>query len=1059
MKKSISAWLFAGLIILSNPSESVSINQFETISEDTNDKVSSLLTYKNNNDFSELIRSNLSKNLVDTNNHLLFPSSTISLWIDRVIGGVLWNVEKWWLDMIHPPFVDYWWFTQVYCAWTIKWFLASFKNPSNRTSLENSYINREGIDAWMLPDELRRTWLYFQLNDLMKFFDYSKVWQRDIVKDKNWYRQSLLETGEHLKNNWVPWSILFIYFNLSSYKDTVKRYNDQKLLRNPNANLSINTHQAIFLWNSFIEFNADEVKNFDRNRFVEMESEVDSINFIANFVQQRSWYKSWLNLNTRNTILENMKTFHSMIELEVNWIKVDLAEELNKLPIDRFKVSKNDKIRIYWPILMDWFHDANSENKYISENNHARTVFYFEFVTLWTYTPSELLVPNENLKNIHWDRWNYFDLTDQIEVSNLYYLKKHENIWLKLRESILRFEFWKISLLNYTQEEIDLLNSIQVLPRNSRERNNLKFRYVSLRESRINSIYETLTNQEKNHFNLVLQRQIQWLQLMWYIQNEWIVNPWTTNVNSPIPYFKIDNINSIFTQYVDIRKKEILWFSESDIDIENDDSISLYFFPGDNFATIFSQLQNKLNLYSNKYSNFSRLDSLDLFKKMKFIDIIVDRFSHDPSVDLTNWKIPSMRSLTIPFTLIDDTLEEILNESYIDTVELSDLDSLIINIISKSKQDYDMLAHILVHESYERWLPYRKFLKEIWRFLWKTSSYWDFQLKLANLKNRNNSLVMLPNVYQLQRAISYVNDPSLEQIIERRRMRFEDNIEQDLKILEQIQEKIKYVEFYTDEQRLQAWNQVYDSLRDLFRFNDSRHVNVIWKVVQTSLILDKMNDHHFNLIAWIRNSGVSIDEILYNDDLLKRYHKLLLVINNRSERIALIWTSESYLLRILETIWEDINAEDYPKLERDWKGHINYNNWVITERFEFYKNRILSLDIEEWFKEILISEIDNLISKNFSALEIYSFFRNKVINEFLENNWRDSIFLPTLEEYNNTAFRELFYDYAKKPIWMTPPKNYNITKVLWFWWAWWILWIAWIAAIIRRKINKNKTTK
>jgi len=63
-----------------------------------------------------------------------------------------------------------------------------------------------------------------------------------------------------------------------------------------------------------------------------------------------------------------------------------------------------------------------------------------------------------------------------------------------------------------------------------------------------------------------------------------------------------------------------------------------------------------------------------------------------------------MRSLTIPFSLIDDTLEKILKESNIESVEylLSDLDSLIINIISNSKQEYDMLAHILVHESYER---------------------------------------------------------------------------------------------------------------------------------------------------------------------------------------------------------------------------------------------------------------------------------------------------------------------------------------------------------------------
>jgi hypothetical protein len=46
----------------------------------------------------------------------------------------------------------------------------------------------------MLPDELRRAGLYYQFYDMMNHFDFEKVGQNDIVKDKQDYYQSLLQT-------------------------------------------------------------------------------------------------------------------------------------------------------------------------------------------------------------------------------------------------------------------------------------------------------------------------------------------------------------------------------------------------------------------------------------------------------------------------------------------------------------------------------------------------------------------------------------------------------------------------------------------------------------------------------------------------------------------------------------------------------------------------------------------------------------------------------------------------------------------------------------------------
>ncbi len=268
MKKTLQAWILASALSVSSPSYASIENTSEVI-DDTKIWVSSLLSsdkFFNQSVYNDLLISNFESqnSLVDAlNSQNLFPKQVNTIWLDRMSNAMLWNIKKWWLDVIHPPFVDYAWFERVYCAGTIKWFLSSLKNPSDRTGLENSYINREWIDAWMLPDELRRAGLYYQFYDMMNHFDFEKVGQNDIVKDKDSYYQSLLQTWNHLKNHWVPWSILFIYFNLSNYKWRVKEYNQEKLLRNPNAHMSINTHQAIYLWNWDMEFQASDI--FDIN--------------------------------------------------------------------------------------------------------------------------------------------------------------------------------------------------------------------------------------------------------------------------------------------------------------------------------------------------------------------------------------------------------------------------------------------------------------------------------------------------------------------------------------------------------------------------------------------------------------------------------------------------------------------------------------------------------------------------------------------------------------------------------------------------------------------------
>ncbi|MDP2103973.1 MAG: hypothetical protein Q8K26_03565, partial [Candidatus Gracilibacteria bacterium] len=222
--------------------------------------------------------------------------------------------------------------------------------------------------------------------------------------------------------------------------------------------------------------------------------------------------------------------------------------------------------------------------------------------------------------------------------------------------------------------------------------------------------------------------------------------------------------------------------------------------------------------------------------------------------------------------------------------------------------------------------------------------------------------------------------------------------------------------------------------------NDTRDINIIGKIIQTSLAKDKLHGHYDNLNSWLEESGLSsIEDIMYSEDLQKRYAKLLLVIYNRSEKTALIGTGESYILRILEALGDDIRDSKYPKLGKTFiKDHIDYydndDTTVVKEHYSFYKKRlsiIVSDDtsMNEARKE-LEKEIEGIVSSNFSATSIYTLFGNTKIKTFLESRGYESVLLPTIAEFKDTGFRELFFDYATPVHGRIPPQIYNLELIL-----------------------------
>lgn len=1078
MKKFIASSIIAGIITTTTPSKMATEEpMIEATINNISSRVSSSL------EIDKEIKSVLFRKQNETNKdslrkwveHSLFPKEVQTMWIDRFAKWFLWNMAYTYSPE-HPPLRDIWWFHDINCAGTMRDTIGYSKSDNDRSKAETWYINKENIDAWKLPDELWKLW-YEQIFNLMNLFNKTKIWSEQIVYPNkvDEYNSILLEIWKYLEENPEPGSFLAMYFKLSSYKWVVKKYNYDRW----NGGLHINTHQARFLWNWYKEFEAHNVKLVKDRKLLENDSPIDVFDFIANFIQSRSWYKSWLSDTTKDTIKGNLNVLHSLIHIEINWEQINLWDELRKTEEERIKVNNTDTIKISWPVLLDGYHDSNSENKYISRNNHARTRFYFEFVLIWSYVPSELLVLDKSKEVDQKDenyKPSYLDsLHKELEITHMYYLKSWENINLKLREAILRYELWKWELLGYTDEELELSAKIEELKSILRENkynkkvkmelNQSIYKAFSLRSQVIKSI--PLDKKERRQLNDEYMNQIQWLQVIWFMQHEWLLNPETTKINAPIPYFK--ETDSVFKRHIELIKKVLAKRKVKKCnDCLKEEDISIYFFPWDNFGKVFSQLEHELKKYIDRYPDFAKISDLNALKRNKFIDIIIDKANNNKQIDVSNWKMPSMKSVGIKISEAYETLLSILNETYVEELPLSDIDKEIINRISETTQDYNYLSYIISQESYEIKsqfrLPYRKFLKKFAKYYFdEGSSYWDYQLRIQNLNNEKNALTRWPDTEQIEKAISYVELLLIEKwALKRRSMMLPEVIEPDLIIVGKIKVLLKWI---NEGNRLEKWKEIFELFKKLFKFNDIRELSIVGKIIQTSLTIDKLNEHYHHLNAWLSKSWESLDDIHYSEDLQKRYAKLLLTIHNRSEKVTLVWTAENYILRVLSLLWDDIAWENYPKLDKDpITDSIRYSENIMKKHLLYYKDRLPCIittnnEVQE-LKNELEDSITQIVHSNLSAEEIYNFFKNKKIINFLKDNWHDTSLIPSIEEFKWSWFRELFYAYTKVPKWREPPKYYNFKLIAW--WAlalwWWLLSaITWFLIKLRRKKKKETT--
>lgn len=123
------------------------------------------------------------------------------------------------LDPELPRIVDIARQSSVSCANLVRTLMAYSVNPKDLSASERAFFRKQNIDAWMLPEELRKTG-FVQKESLIPHFDPSRIGDGDPFKaDKREdYEKGVVSMGKYLETQGKPFSLVPIYFRHSHYR-------------------------------------------------------------------------------------------------------------------------------------------------------------------------------------------------------------------------------------------------------------------------------------------------------------------------------------------------------------------------------------------------------------------------------------------------------------------------------------------------------------------------------------------------------------------------------------------------------------------------------------------------------------------------------------------------------------------------------------------------------------------------------------------------------------------------------------------------------------------------
>lgn len=824
-------------------------------------------------------------------------------------------------------------------------------------------------------------------------------------------------------------------------------------------------------------------KNWGR---IEVKKDTNILDYVTNFVAIRRDYwskdKNWNMIFTepeRRKIIEWIWKFHSLIKMEVNWQKIDILAELEKYknnPKEWMIIKSTDIINFKWPMMVDGYVQKFHPDPDRRENMNARTRFYWEFLVTQDYTVTELLEPGEKSSFRHNDIETYPNWTPVSELDKTVNMLKVKwvfdvRVWEDLNDKIRQ------AILFYEKKEFDKLDKND--PEYDKKHRKLMKHYFDLQLKALKVAGYTA--------QVYLNAPIPYFRSENILE---VYNKYVKLKNAQLTKKWVDTANYKEYLEVNILEWDVIWtiFGRVASQLEWHNSKSEKF-PNLHKLKDFNELQQKMFIKK-------LFDLVKVQRKVKGSSWSEEKMNSFESI--MKWKIIPYDKLILKLDDIDKTIKEV---DWISKIwfkfdkELKNIDRELIEELITNSQHRDLIKNILYRESYGGYMRnYTKVLtqqakdfvkdvisdpvfadkKEELEKLFsklKISSIWDFQLRISDLKllglntpeskelekdhwlSKNKILKAIDQVQKNMSIQKRLNDQ-----IWRESYMGENYTAQDLVKVEEIRE-ILTKQTLTNEDYINVYNLLSQVIRvdyTTWEFLDevswekidiNRPANnIVWKVLSISLLEDKIESHFVKLNWWMERLNEPLSVLFENSEYMKSYEKLIMMINNRWEKDILMWLTENYILRVLNSMFDKVETKsvaidresEINKLKNkalageEWflnlktlgqifKWWIKYDEYIFCDHLIWYVNQYDTNSLTDQQRAFLtkviklVIELQNSPKVTDHLFEFINSNKDFDIKSYLTSKNLPTTVLPTPpSEYVWSDFQKTYFGYMNK---------------------------------------------
>lgn len=868
----------------------------------------------------------------------------------------------------------------------------------------------QNIDAWHFHDAFLRAW-YSSKFDSREYFWNLQSWVNPIRSDmRAAYGKQMLDMMRYLRDSGKADSKIPVFFLHTGAVPSIMSY---KWGKNPSSHVFAYVGEGLQK-----PFRADYYSTYDnilpqyRKEFREGMSAEE---YLIDLVQMRSRWWFTNQATYRPVIRENLLHYAEFVWFYVNGKKIDIQQEFENPSIF---LKASDMIQLWGSVIYDGVHVKTAVDQDLQDNMNTSLFTFWEAMAVNGYFPAEILEPSEVFLQ-YGVQWKYAKYTEQIPVKDVSYLKEWEDVRFHMLQLIALNTFWEIS-------------------------------------------YDRLTTQQKIEAETELQRQLQAHMLYGNLSIDgasW--TQWSTRVNRAFYYYDTSGIETVFSHYIAERKKEFydaisafcsIW------DTHYPKFIQILIFPWDTKADISRLIRHYLSARTSQY--FDTFEQLDAFQKDALLMGLL-------GADIVAGKFQAGESYFVSYEILEKQLEALKNMSYLPEMsQLSEEDRALFDVFSGTQQLKELLAFIIVNESYINagkfknvwfeWLFgfnelsarfWRKGQKEFFRFLhehnliplmneildWHKKipeewpqSFWDFQIRFENLYESELAFKLFPTKHDISDALALVLDPSskFQILVEQVRKKHPQEVTNDLLLVRKLQTELQSLS--PDPLKVAAL------LKDLFQTNDASNKHIVGKIVSMKLIEIKLRDHSDKIREQFARSGIKLD--ITAPEMRERYAKYQLLVNNMGEGKALNTLFENYLRRGFTYF-----QKKYPERWITLPPETRKSEWIAGEK-AIYSDTFLKEDIPLYLAQIneipelkvLSDDIKKLMKDGVNSWDMYSFFQDSEITQVYKTLGLDENILPTQDEF----YARAIFGYANEKHLVTrmlePERKLSDFRGVWF---------------------------